>query len=125
MSMEDETNKKLDYLMRQNDRHRRGFYFREPQSIGKVLAQVVIKNRYACNDSNAALTEAWKKIVGQPFGDRSQPTGIKRGKFEVTVAHSAIVQELSFDQTRIVRELQKAFPETKITGVRYRVGTLK
>ncbi|MCO6043145.1 DUF721 domain-containing protein [Aeoliella sp. ICT_H6.2] len=121
---EEELAQKLSYQMRRNDVQRRRFYGHEPQAIGKVLAKVVINNRYACGESNAALEEAWAKIVGQAFAARSQPTGIKRGKFEVTVAHSAISQELTFDQRRIVSELQKSFPEIKITGVRYRVGTI-
>ncbi|QDU53825.1 hypothetical protein Pan181_00030 [Aeoliella mucimassa] len=122
--MQDETTEKLDYLMRRADWQRKRFYAREPQALGKVLAQVVIQNRYACNDANVALVEAWERVVGNQFAKRSRPTGIKRGKFEVTVAHSAIAQELSFDQIRIVKQLQQAIPEAKITGLRFRVGPI-
>ncbi len=123
--MQNDTADKLAYLTKRNERLRRWFYAREPQAIGKILGQVVINNRYASSGSNAALEEVWAKVVGQAIAARSQPTGIKRGQFEVTVAHSAIVQELSFDAARITKQLQEAFPETRITGVRYRAGTIR
>jgi hypothetical protein len=122
--MTDEITEKLSYLATRNERMRRWFHAREPQPIGKVLGQVVINNRYASSESNAALEQAWAKIVGQAVAARSRPSGVKRGQFEVTVAHSAIAQELSFDSGRITRQLQQAFPEARITGVRYRVGTI-
>lgn len=103
---------------------RRWFHAREPQAIGKILGQVIINNRYATSESNAVLEDAWAKVVDPAIAARTKPTGINRGKFEVTVAHSAIAQELSFDAVRITKQLQEAFPKTKINGVRYRVGTI-
>jgi predicted nucleic acid-binding Zn ribbon protein len=122
--MQDEIVDKLAYLEKRKHRMRKWFYAREPQAIGKVLGQVVINNRYASSESNAALEQAWASVVGPAVAARTQPTGIQRGKFEVTVAHSAIAQELSFDAGRIVKKLAEAFPETRITGLRYRVGTI-
>ena len=122
--MDKETVDKLAYQTKRTDRERRRFYAREPQSLGKVLATVMIKNRYASNESNSALAEVWAKIVGQAHAARTLPTGVRRGKFEVTVAHSAIAQELSFDSRRILAALQQQIPEAKITEIRYRVGTI-
>ena len=122
--MDEETESKLGYVARRSARQRSAFYAREPKAIGQVLARVVINNRYAAGQTNAALAEAWAEIVGQAFAARTQPTGVKRGKFEVIVAHSALTQELTLDGPRILAALQKAFPETKITGLRYRVGTV-
>lgn len=122
--MDEETESKLQYVAKRCERQRKRFYALEPKAIGQVLARVVINNRYAAGESNTALADAWADIVGQAFAARTQPTGIKRGKFEVMVAHSAITQELTLDGPRILAALQKAFPETKITGLRYRVGTI-
>lgn len=122
--MDEEAQSKLAYVAKRSERQRKRFYALEPKAIGQVLARVVINNRYAAGESNAALADAWADIVGQAFAARTQPTGIKRGKFEVMVAHSAITQELTLDGPRILTALQKAFPETKITGLRYRVGTI-
>lgn len=122
--MQEETAEKMAYLTRRSERRRRWFHAHEPQAIGKVLGQVLLNNRYASTETNAALVDAWASVVGNAIAKRSQPTGVRRGKFEVTVAHSAIAQELSFDERRLVRGLQQALPETKITGMRYRVGTI-
>ncbi len=122
--MQDETAEKIAQLAKRHDRQCRRFHARQPQPIGKILAQVVINNRYATNQTNAALEETWSTIVGPIMAGRTKPTGVNRGMVEVTVAHSAIAQELSFDAGRITRELQQALKETKITGVRYRVGTI-
>lgn len=124
MNIDSETVRKLAYQTKRTERERRRFYAREPQSLGKVLATVMIKNRYASSSSNAALAEVWEKIVGQAHAARTLPTAVRRGKLEVTVAHSAIAQELSFDSRRIVAALQKHLPEARITDVKYRVGTI-
>lgn len=124
INVDSETASKLAYQTKRTERERRRFYAREPQSLGKVLATVMIKNRYASSNSNAALTEVWEKIVGQAHAARTLPVVVRRGKLEVTVAHSAIAQELSFDSRRIIAALQQQLPEAKITDVRYRVGTI-
>jgi predicted nucleic acid-binding Zn ribbon protein len=124
IKVDSETADKLAYQTKRTERERRRFYAREPQSLGKVLATVMIKNRYASNSSNAALAEVWEKIVGQAHAARTLPVAVRRGKLEVTVAHSAISQELSFDSRRIIAALQQQLPEAKITDVRYRVGTI-
>lgn len=123
--MHEETAERLAELARRVDRQQRRFYARQPQAIGKVLAQVVINQRYACTEANAALEAAWTGAVGQALAARCQPTGIHRGKFEVTVAHSAIAQELSFDTARILQRLRQELPEANLTGVRYRVGVVE
>lgn len=120
----EETAEKMAYLTRRSERRRRWFHAHEPQPIGKVLGQVLINNRYASTEANTALADAWTAVVGQAIAKRSQPTGVRRGNFEVTVAHSAIAQELSFDQPRLVRGLQEKLPEVKITNVRFRIGTI-
>lgn len=124
--MQDETAEKLADITKRSEKQRRWFHARQPQAIGKVMGQLVIQNRYACNEANDQLDQIWATAVGnEKIAARCQATGLKRGKLEVTVAHSAIAQELSMDSARILQRLRAELPETTLLGVKYRVGVIE
>ncbi len=123
--MQPETAEQLAYLTKRSKAQRRWFHARQPQPIGKVMGQLMLTRRYARGETNTEYERVWNEAVGENMAARSRPTGIRRGKLEVTVAHPALVQELTFDQGRIVRLLSEALPEAKIDGVKYRVGKIE
>ena len=44
---------------------------------------------------------------------------------EVTVCNSAVLQELTFRKTELVKKIATALPDQKIRDMRFRIGTLK
>lgn len=120
----DETAEKLEYLAQRAKKQQSRFYARQPKTVGKVLARLVMKNRYACVESGEGLAEVWRKIVDGLVAERTQAVGVNRGKFEVVVAHSTLVQELSFDKPRLLAALRQALPEVKIDDLKFKVGRI-
>lgn len=49
---------------------------------------------------------------------------VRRGVLEVLVANSTVMQELSFEKTRLVARLAELVPEEKIRDLKFRVGTI-
>ncbi|MGI9455294.1 MAG: DUF721 domain-containing protein [Aeoliella sp.] len=123
--MQQETAEKLAYLAKRSAAQQRRFHARLPQTIGKVIGQLVMSKGYACGKTDAQFDSAWAEVVTPEIAAKSKPTGVRRGKLEVTVAHSALMQELSFDQRRIATALRTALPEAKITGVKFSVGKIE
>lgn len=122
--MEQDIANRLNDLAQRCAAGRRRFYARQPQPIGKVLGQVVLQKRYACRETATQLDGVWVEVVGPARARRSKATGIRRGKLEVLVAHSALLQELSFEAQRITAALRTALPGSNIEGVKFRVGRI-
>src|SRR5690606_25265165 len=107
------------------ERQQKRFYARQPRSIASVLSTVVLSKRYACVETSEQLKRVWTELVGPTTAARSQALGVKRGQFEVVVAHSALAQQLSFQKVKLLAGLRAALPETKTDGLRFKVGSLE
>ncbi len=97
---------------------------RGPQSIGNVLAELMARRGFARLQSAAALQSAWREAAGELVGRHSRVVGVRRGKLEVIVGHSALLQELTFHKSAILAALAQALPDEPIKDLRLRVGAL-
>lgn len=123
MHSEDVTHKLSDFAQRE-EKHRRWSYARRPKAIGDVLAQVLTKKNYAAVQTNQQLTETWTAAAGPRLAPFTEVVRINRGRLEVTVSSSTMMQELTFEKARILAAVRDAMPETKITDLRLRVGKI-
>ena len=97
---------------------------RGPERIGNILAELMARRGLARVRSSAALEAAWRQAVGDLAACHSRVAGLRRGKLEVIVASSTLVQELSFQKPTILEALTKALPDEPIRGLRFRVGPI-
>jgi predicted nucleic acid-binding Zn ribbon protein len=97
---------------------------RGPQSIGNVLAELMARRGFARLRSASALQAAWRDAAGELVGGHSRVVGVRRGKLEVIVSHSALVQELTFRKAALLAALAQALPDESIKDLRFRVGAL-
>ncbi|TWT46869.1 DciA family protein [Botrimarina hoheduenensis] len=104
---------------------RKRFYARKPKSIADVMARLLAKRGYAAIRSDEVIGAAWAEAVGTAVARRSRVSTFSRGQLEVIVSSSAIVQELQFDQSRLLESLRRIVPDAKITSLRLRVGRLE
>ncbi len=74
--------------------------------------------------SAAALQSAWRDAAGELIGQHSRVVGVRRGKLEVIVGHSALLQELTFRKAALLAALTLALPDEPIKDFRFRVGAL-
>ncbi|MES1213077.1 MAG: DUF721 domain-containing protein [Singulisphaera sp.] len=93
-----------------------------PRKISDVLADLMARRGYAREQSAADLAEAWQQAAGELVARNSRVGLIRQGRLEVTVAHSALVQELTFQKAAILAHLQKTVPQERIADLRFRVG---
>ena len=70
-------------------------------------------------------SNAWVKIAGKPFADKTQATVIKRGTLEVLVNSSPAMQQLAFSKSKLLKQLQTELPDAKINAIRFKVGTVR
>ena len=117
----DSIDKLADHAKRA-EKHRRWSYARRPKKLGSVLAQVISKRGYAAVGASETLEEAWREAAGTLLAQHTRVVGLNRGKLEVLVASSPMMQEVQFQQQKILSDLQKALPEARLSGLKLRVG---
>ncbi len=96
-----------------------------PEPIREILAQLMAKRGFARVRSAETFDAAWRKAVGEMFSQFTRPGSVRRGKLEVTVANSTLVQELSFQKSQLLKSLAELLPDEKIEDLRFRVGPVK
>jgi predicted nucleic acid-binding Zn ribbon protein len=116
-------NATTDFAARRQ-RELRRFHARRPRKIGEVLAQLITQRGYGRVQAQEELQAAWQTAAGPTLGRSSRPGQIKRGKLEVIVNNSTVVQELTFQKQQIVADLARILPESKIADLRFRIGAI-
>lgn len=89
------------------------------------MAKLVAKRGIGKQQSNQQLQSAWQSAAGPALAKFSRPVAVRRGKLEVLVASSLMMQEISFAKSTILTELQKQLPEAQITDLKMRVGKIE
>lgn len=95
-----------------------------PEAISSILAELMARRGFARVQSTADLESAWRQAAGELAGTYSRVTGLKRGKLEVTVTNSALVQEFTFQKAALLAALTQALPDQPIKDLKFRVGPI-
>ena len=111
-------------IERRRASHRRWFYAKQPKRIDNVIAQLVQRKGYAQLRTAGQRDEAWQKAAGE-MASQTQVGSLRRGVFEVFVANSLMMQELTFRKEELLGQLQEALPETTIKQIKFRIGQVK
>ena len=103
----------------------RQFFPRGPRKIGSVVNDLLARSGYARMQSASGCQDAWNRAVGEKMACHCRVGNVRRGALEVTVRNSAIVQELTFINKKLVKKLQELAPDQKIREIRFRVGSIE
>lgn len=95
-----------------------------PQPIGEILGELVSRRGFARVQVTDQFTVAWREVAGEFLAGQTRVGGLKRGVLEVIVAHSTLMQELTFQKTQLQKELSRRLPDERITGLRFKVGAI-
>ena len=100
--------------------HRR----REPRRIADAINQLLARRGYAQGRSADQLLAAWTKVAGDPLARHSRPGVLQRGVLEIVVRNSTVLQELTFQKDRMLKQLQAIEGKQVIRALRLRIGQL-
>ena len=96
-----------------------------PQSIGNILAELMAQKGFGRVRGAEALEEAWREAAGELAAGYTRVGTLRRGKLEVIVANSMLVQELTYQKPALLKTLRERLPDEKIQDLRFRVGTIQ
>ena len=97
---------------------------RGPQKAADIVAQLMARRGYGRLQASAITAEAWQAAAGEKFAGQTRPGELKRGKLEIHVRNSAVMQELTFAKKKILKSLLAAMPDAKIKDLKFRVGSV-
>lgn len=99
---------------------------RGPQPLGDVLSNLFAERGYGRLQAVGELESAWVGAVGELGARQTQVGGVRRGVLNVTVAHPALLEELSsFQKPQLLAALRRDLPGTPILDIRFRVGPVQ
>lgn len=96
---------------------------RGPRSLGDALSALFASKGFARLRAAGELEFAWAEAVGDSVVDQTELGGIRRGVLSVTVAHPALLEELSaFRKSELLAILREKLPNLSLQDLRFRVG---
>jgi len=108
-----------------HDAKRKSIRIPPPKRMADVLSGLMARKGYARVLSAGALQSAWQQAAGERLAGHSRPGVVSRGVLEVLVRCSAVLQELTFAKTKIVKQLRETCPNEHIRDVKFRVGAIE
>ena len=95
---------------------------RQPTKIADALGELLARRGFARVQSTAALETAWQQIAGDTLAPHTRLSGLKRGKLEIQIANSVLLQEVSYRKTELLQQMIAAAPDAGIRDLRFSVG---
>ena len=97
---------------------------RGPERIGNILADLMARQGFARVQGAALLETAWREAAGELAARDTRVGSVRRGRLDVIVANSTLVQELCFQKPTLLQELARRVPDERINDLRFRIGAI-
>lgn len=98
---------------------------RGPKPLGEILNNLFAAKGLGRLRAATELHAAWNLAVGEPLCHQTEVGDVRRGVLNVTVAHPALLEELSaFRKPALLSSLRQNLTGTVIHDIRFRVGPI-
>jgi predicted nucleic acid-binding Zn ribbon protein len=107
-----------------DDARRKTIRLPAPKKMADVLSGLMSRKGYARVLSVSAFDAAWQQAAGERLSGHSRPGVVKRGVLEVLVRSSAVLQELTFAKTKIMKQLVELCPNERIRDLKFKIAAI-
>lgn len=102
------------------DAVRKQHFPKGPKKMADVMSGLMARKGFARVMSVSAFTTIWQAAVGEKLASQTRTGELKRGVLEITVRNSAVLQELTFAKSGILKQLTAH----NIRDLRMKVGPI-
>ena len=97
-----------------------------PENLGEILSRLFTARGWGRRQGRLHLERAWAEVSREVAPEGQTRVGaLRRGVLEVEVGNAVLLQELShFHKRRLLEALRRRLPDTPLTDLRFRAGTL-
>ena len=93
--------------------------------MADALGELLARRGFARVQSAGVLENAWQQVAGEHLAPHTRLSGIKRGKLEIMIANSMLLQEVTYRKTELLQQMIAAAPDAGIRDLRFSVGPVK
>ncbi len=94
----------------------------KPSKLADVLGELLARRGFARVQSAGALELAWQKVAGDGLAPHTRLCGVKRGKLQVLISNSMLLQEMTYRKAELLQQMIAAAPDAGICDLRFSVG---
>ena len=99
---------------------------RRPRLLSDILEELFTTRGYGRSWARQELENAWNTAIGEPYCHQTRVDDVRHGVLNVTVAHSALLEELvAFRKAALLASLKWSAPGTAIHDIKFRFGCLR
>jgi len=98
---------------------------RHPRKMADVLSELLVRTGCARVQATESLKQVWHSVVKEPLAAYTRLGHVRRGVLEVYVAHSPLLQELSFRKKELLAGLMDRLPDEGIKDLRFRLAAVE
>lgn len=92
------------------------------QQIAGILIKRIKQSGLVAGVQNALIIEEFQKLLsakyGRAFAAKVKPLYLKNNKLTVSCGNSALLQEMSFFKSELLRQLNKKFGQAVLSDIR-------
>ncbi|MFA5851182.1 MAG: DUF721 domain-containing protein [Spirochaetales bacterium] len=92
------------------------------KSVSELLSSFFDQDLVKKGELYSGFGRSWKTIAGSRLGEHSRPVDIRRGILIVEAEHQGWMQLLQLQQDKILEEIERKFPDLKISGIAFKLG---
>ena len=107
------------YEAQQRQRHPRA-----PVRIADVMSRLLARKGYAQLQQGLQWEEAWNEAAGAKLANNSRVGRTNRGVLEIVARNSAVLEELKFQERKLLKNLLAAAGASDLKELRSRVGEI-
>lgn len=91
------------------------------QKIGTLLGQLMARRGYSQASATEELFSSVAEVVGPGIAEAVQVGNLRAGVLHLYVTDSVTLQELNFQKRQILKRIQKDFPTSKVSDLKFRI----
>jgi predicted nucleic acid-binding Zn ribbon protein len=107
-----------------DDYQRKTRHLPQATAIKESLSRLMSRRGYANVQANLQQQQVWRQVAGERLAAHSRPGNIRGGVWQVVVRNSAVLQELSFQQSQLVQQLATAAADLKVKSFKFKIGPI-
>ncbi|WP_160168251.1 DUF721 domain-containing protein [Novipirellula maiorica] len=91
------------------------------RKIGSLVNQLISRRGYAQVAVVNEIQDVVISLIDEQIRTSVRIGNLKRGVLEIYASDSVTLQELNFQKRTILKKLQKAHPQSNVTGLKFRI----
>ncbi|MDA7979207.1 MAG: DUF721 domain-containing protein [Pirellulales bacterium] len=93
--------------------------------MADALGELLARRGFARVHSTEALEAAWREVAGPGLAEHTRLCGLKRGRLEIMISNSVLLQEMSYRKQELLEQMITAAPDAGVQELKFKIGPIR